>query len=422
MKVSVFAMPTIPATLNERRELKPIGRNTERYQMMLDELREIAVLADELGYDAFSTTEHHLHSEGGEAMPDPLLLYADLAARTNNIHFYPMSLVPTADDPIRLAESLALLDQLTKGRVGVTFARGYQKRWIQILSQGRGSTSLVDQASDVRNREIYNEHVDVILKAWTQDSWDHNGTHYQVPYPYDEGVSGFGGIEWTRLYGSEDEVDENGVIRKIGTTPPPYQRPYPEVWVPYTVSPASMIAAAKRGFACIATEGRPKLFREHALAYREAAREQGHDLRLGEKFGATRSVCIGKTREEAFELAVHTAAFEWHNYFNKFGFAEMFRTAEDPADKPVAFADEVALAKRLIEVRQLLCGTVDDVKRQMEELNTIHPADGEEAGELDWLVWQFFQQGTTPMEVQREQLTLFAEQVLPVVRSTPVSA
>jgi alkanesulfonate monooxygenase SsuD/methylene tetrahydromethanopterin reductase-like flavin-dependent oxidoreductase (luciferase family) len=417
MKVSVFAMPTIPATLKERRAMRPIGRNTERYQMMLDELREIAVIADDLGYDAFSTTEHHLHSEGGEAMPNPLMLYADLAARTKNIHFYPMSLVPTADDPIRMAEDIALLDQLTKGRVGVTFARGYQKRWIQILSQGRGSTSLVDAESDVRNREIYNENVDVILKAWTNDSWDHQGKHYQVPFPYDEGVTGFGGIGWTRQFGSEDEVDEEGVIRKIGLTPPPYQRPYPEVWVPYTVSPASMIAAAQRGFACIATEGRPQPFREHAIKYREAAAEAGHQLRLGERFGATRSVCMGETREEAFKMAVRTAAYEWHNYFNKFGFAEMFRTLEDPADQPVSFADEAALAHRLIEVKQILCGTPEDVREQLEDLNRCHPGEGEEAGELDWLVWQFFQQGTTPPDVQRQQLEWFAEYCMPAVRS-----
>ncbi|MHB8692205.1 MAG: LLM class flavin-dependent oxidoreductase [Solirubrobacteraceae bacterium] len=418
MKVSVFAMPTIPATLEERRELRPIGRNTERYQMMLDELRTIAVLADDLGYDAFSTTEHHLHSEGGEAMPNPLILYADLAARTKRIHFYPMSLVPTANDPIRMAEDIALLDQLTQGRVGVTFARGYQKRWIQILSQGRGATSLVDGAeADQRNREIYNEHVDVILKAWTHDSWEHDGKHYQVPYPHDEGVKGFGGIGWTRQFGSSDEVDEDGVIRKIGLTPPPYQRPYPEVWVPYTMSPKSMLIAAERGFACIATEGRPKAFREHAIAYRDAAAGQGFDLKLGQRFGATRSVCLGKTSEEAFELAVNTSAFEWHNYFNKFGFGEMFRTDADDPVQPVAFADEVALAKRLIETRQLLCGTVDEVRDQLVDLNRCHAEEGEEHGELDWLVWQFFAQGTTPPAVWREQLELFAEHCLPAVRS-----
>ena len=415
MKVSVFAMPTIPATLDERKKMRPIGRNTERYQMMLDELREIAVLADELGYDAFSTTEHHLHSEGGEAMPDPLMLYADLAARTKNIHFYPMSIVPTANDPIRVAESIALLDQLTQGRVGLTFARGYQKRWIEILSQGRGATSLIDADSDQRNREIYNENIDVILKAWTEDSWDHDGKHYQVPYPYEEGITGFGGIEWTRDYGSQDEVDDEGVIRKIGVTPPPFQRPYPEVWIPYTVSPKSMVQAAHRGFACIATEGRPQLFLDHAKTYREEAKKAGFDLKLGERFGATRSVCIGKTREEALDMAIKTSAFEWHNYFNKFGFGEMFRTDDDDPDKPVAFKDEAALAQRLIDVKQLLCGTTEDVKRQLVELHQCH-ADGEEEGQLDWLVWQFFQQGTTPMETQREQLELFATECMPAVR------
>ncbi len=416
MKVSVFAMPTIPATTEERAALRPVGRNTERYQMMLEELRTIAVLADELGYDALSTTEHHLHSEGGEAMPDPLLLYADLAARTRNIHFYPMSLVPTADDPIRMAERIALLDQLTQGRVGLAFARGYQKRWIQILSQGRGATSLIDPDSDQRNREIYDEHIEVIRKAWTQDSWDHNGKHYQVPFPYDEGIPGFGGIEWTRQFGSEDEVDDAGVIRKIGVTPPPYQRPYPEIWVPYRVSPASMRAAARRGFSCIATEADRVRFRQHAIAYREEAAKAGHDLKLGERFGATRSVCLGDTFDEAFELATRTAAYEWHNYFNKFGFAEMFRTADDDPNAPVVFADEAALARRLIEVGQLICGTPDDVRRQVEDLARCHPDKGDEPGDLGWLVWQFFQQGTTPPDVQRRQLEMFAEKVLPAIR------
>ena len=415
MKVSVFAMPTIPATIEERRRLRPIGRNTERYQMMLDELRTIATLADELGYDAFSTTEHHLHSEGGEAMPDPLMLYADLAARTTNIHFYPMSIVASADDPIRISERIALLDQLTRGRVGVCFARGYQKRWIEILSQGRGATSLIDPDSDQRNREIYDEHVEVIRKSWTEDSWDHDGVHYQVPYPFKTGIAGFGGISWTREFGSDDEVDEDGVIRRIGVTPPPYQRPFPEVWVPFTVSPSTMMNAARHGFSCLAVEGRPAAFRAHALAYQAEAARHGHDFGLGERFGATRSVCLGETREEAFDLAVRTAAFEWHHYFNKFGFAEMWRTADDDPDQPVSFADEAALAHRLIEVGQLLCGTPDDVRRQMEDLHRCHPGS-DEAGRLDWLVWQFFQQGTTPLDVQRRQLEMFAEHVLPAVR------
>jgi alkanesulfonate monooxygenase SsuD/methylene tetrahydromethanopterin reductase-like flavin-dependent oxidoreductase (luciferase family) len=56
---------------------------------MLDELRKLAVLADDPGFDVFATTEHHFHSEGYETSVAPLLIYADLAARTRRIKFAP---------------------------------------------------------------------------------------------------------------------------------------------------------------------------------------------------------------------------------------------------------------------------------------------------------------------------------------------
>jgi alkanesulfonate monooxygenase SsuD/methylene tetrahydromethanopterin reductase-like flavin-dependent oxidoreductase (luciferase family) len=105
MKFMLFVLPTVPGTLEDRENLRPIGRNTERYQAMLDELREIAQLADDAGFDVMTTTEHHFHSEGYEASVAPLLLYADLAARTKRIKFGPLGLVPptasisSADQP-----------------------------------------------------------------------------------------------------------------------------------------------------------------------------------------------------------------------------------------------------------------------------------------------------------------------------------
>lgn len=89
----------MPGTLEGRAALRPIGRNNERYQQMLEELRNIAIFADQAGFDAFSTTEHHLHSEGYEASVAPLLLYADLAARTKRIKFAPLGLVLTSLGP-----------------------------------------------------------------------------------------------------------------------------------------------------------------------------------------------------------------------------------------------------------------------------------------------------------------------------------
>src|SRR5438067_13412734 len=136
MKFMLFILPTVPGTLEDRKRLRPIGRNTERYQQMLDEMRKLAVLADDAGFDVFATTEHHFHSEGYETSVAPLLLYADLAARTRRIKFAPLGLVLPAWSPIRAAEELAFLDQLTKGRLYAGLARGYQDRWVNVLGQG----------------------------------------------------------------------------------------------------------------------------------------------------------------------------------------------------------------------------------------------------------------------------------------------
>jgi alkanesulfonate monooxygenase SsuD/methylene tetrahydromethanopterin reductase-like flavin-dependent oxidoreductase (luciferase family) len=64
MKFMLFVLPTVPGTLEDREKLRPIGRNTERYQAMLDELREIAQLADDAGFDVMTTTEHHFTRKG----------------------------------------------------------------------------------------------------------------------------------------------------------------------------------------------------------------------------------------------------------------------------------------------------------------------------------------------------------------------
>ena len=50
MKFMLFVLPTVPGTLDDRKRLRPIGRDNERYQQMLDELRKLAVFADDAGF------------------------------------------------------------------------------------------------------------------------------------------------------------------------------------------------------------------------------------------------------------------------------------------------------------------------------------------------------------------------------------
>lgn len=412
MKIDLFAMPAVPATLEERERLRPIGRSTERYQMMLEELRHLAITADQLGIDAFSTTEHHFHTEGNELSVNPILLFADFAARTKNIKFAPMSIVMTVANPIRVAEDLAILDQLTKGRVAVAFARGYQKRWMQVLGQGAPIATGAGDDVDRQNRERYDENVEILLEAWTKDAISYKGKYFQVPYPHDAGITGWGAPAYTRQFGTPGEIDDDDVIRKIGVCPRPYQEPHPPIWVPVTGGMPSLLNCAKHGWLPWIWESDPAKFLHMCQEYARVARDHGHELALGENCGAVRAITIGDTWDEAFQLAADTTGHDYQEYFGRFGFLELFRNPEDdPNCRPLLFESNEAATKRMIEKGYQICGTVDQVKRHFEQLVKCHGN-----GNLEWLSWNFFYQGTTPRHVQDRQLELFATKIMPEFR------
>src|SRR5690606_22494721 len=104
-------------------------------------------------------------------------------------------------------------DQMTKGRAFAGFARGYQPRWLNTI--GQHYQGLADGNSDPAayenlKKELYEEHWEIIVKAWTQPAFSHYGKHWQIPPK---------GIKWaahesSRNYGRG--VDENGVLTEIG--------------------------------------------------------------------------------------------------------------------------------------------------------------------------------------------------------------
>ncbi len=236
MKFLLFVLPTIPATLEERERLRPIGRNNEKYQQMLEELRQIAQFADEAGFDVLGTTEHHFHSEGLEASVAPLLLYTDLAARTQRLKFASLGLVLPTWDPLRVAEEIAVLDHLTRGRFIAGFARGYQDRWTNVLGQQYHVTGAPMDGSEVdaHNRAVFEEVFRIMKMAWMQDSVQYKSKYYEVPTPYEEGIRRWPvGKTWTAKYGAPGEVDEEGVVRRVCVIPKPYTPPHPPLMAPF---------------------------------------------------------------------------------------------------------------------------------------------------------------------------------------------
>jgi len=413
MKLHLLSLPKMPGDNQELAELKPIGRNVERYSRMLKEVEEIALLAEQYGFTAFGTTEHHFHTEGREALPSPLLLYVKIAQQTENLIFMPTSLVMPARDPLRTAEDVALFDQMFPGRLKFSVARGYQKRWVQTLMQDDNAFSSFkpeEKEADQRNREIFNEYLDVMIKAWTEEAFNYEGNHYQVPYPA-SGIGGWAGWELTRDFGAEGEVDDEGVLHKIGVIPAPATQPHPEMFVPFSGSPQTLIDTAKRGFGVLLLESKPDKFLEQCRKYQQTMADAGKQVGLGEKIAAVRLITLGDSFEEAMEVATRTSGWDFYDYFAKFGFAELFRNEEDDPDEFVKFKDARHCAERMFEAGHLICGTTAEVNEQIAELRKCY-ADGD----LEWLSWEFYQQGNISLDEQKRQLKMFADDVWPNFR------
>jgi len=118
MKFMFFMLPTLPATMEERKTLRPIAMHQDRWNRMIEEVTELAQLAEEVGVDAIAFPEHHLHSEGIEMGSLPVLTQ-HVINNTKRIKVGPIGYVLPGWNPLRLALEIAWLDQLTKGRTHV---------------------------------------------------------------------------------------------------------------------------------------------------------------------------------------------------------------------------------------------------------------------------------------------------------------
>ncbi len=93
----------------------------DKYQLLLDGAR----FADRHGFEAVWTPERHFHAFGG-LYPNPSVVSAAIAAITERVKIRAGSVVSPLHHPIRIAEEWALVDNLSKGRVGISFAAGWQ--------------------------------------------------------------------------------------------------------------------------------------------------------------------------------------------------------------------------------------------------------------------------------------------------------
>ncbi len=209
----------------------PAGK-TER--QIVEEQMAILQAAEDLGFDSVWPAEHHF-SEYGYCVSSALMLAA-LAKTTKRIRLGTGIVVLPFHNPIRVAEEYALLDLMSGGRVDLGIGRGYQPH------EFRGYGVAQEQS-----RGIFNESVEVILQAWTQDRVNFKGVHFN--------------------------------FQDVQVRPKPLQKPHPPIWMA-ALSPESFVQAGRKGFNLLCAPvfgfgGTSAL--ENLDAYRRALKEAGYD-------------------------------------------------------------------------------------------------------------------------------------------------
>lgn len=143
----------------------------DRYAAALD----MAEWADGLGCVTIAVSEHHGSPDG--YLPSPIPMLAAMAARTTTVRLNIAALIAPFHDPLRLAEDLIVLDNLSRGRVDLIIAGGYVHEEFALFDVG-----MHERAARVT------ETVAVLKGAFSGQPFDYRGrTAHLTPAPYRPG-------------------------------------------------------------------------------------------------------------------------------------------------------------------------------------------------------------------------------------------
>jgi len=393
-KVILQLYPMFPADGFEgRKKVRPLGADRDLYQRIVHEWTDVVLAAEKMGVWGASTIEHHFHSEGYEVGPNPGILNAYWAAKTSTINIGSIGYVMATHDPIRVAEETAILDHLTKGRYWVGLARGYQSRWANVLGQWAGSVATVSDgsAADRKNRDVFEERVDQLIAAWTEETVTFDGPTYHAPFPR-SGIGGYPAAHTAKAAGAPGEIDEQGKVARVCVVPKPYQRPHPPIFMATTRSRDSVEYCAKRGFS-------PTYFSptdsvaEFIRFYQEIARQNGFELGLGERQNIVRYPHIAKTHEDFLDRLRKFDLDIYKNYYAPF-FPEL------PA------GDDSSMVEDMQKSEIFNGGSLQECKDLWRDIYDRAPC------EYVTLIWHWAQ---VPTEIMLEELDLFMREILPLL-------
>jgi alkanesulfonate monooxygenase SsuD/methylene tetrahydromethanopterin reductase-like flavin-dependent oxidoreductase (luciferase family) len=187
--------------------------------------------ADAMGFDVYSVIDHHFFQKFSISA-NPLALFSAVAQRTKHIRLRTALHTLPLENPLRLAGQIAMADILTNGRLECGLGRGHA--WLY----GPANVPLEE------SRPRYEESIDILLRAWTQERFSYDGEFYKV--------------------------------KDVTVVPKPLQRPHPRLFTGGT-SDSTYQMAGERGWGILVPPLLPYKVLEGPLSiYKKACTQHGH--------------------------------------------------------------------------------------------------------------------------------------------------
>ena len=305
----------------------------EADQAAIDEQLIQACYAETVGFDGVWLTEHNFTGEA--VYCDPIPFASALAVRTSRVRIGFAVIQMALRHPIRLAVQLALLDNLSRGRIDVGVGRGSLYNEYEYVGYGLRSDDSHERSSEA---------IEVLTRAWTEAPFVHEGKYYQVRLP--------------------------------ALRPRTYQRPHPPIWRS-VVTPRSFAECGRLGVPILTARVPVDRLPERLTLYEDGLIEGGLPApvreRLRRDVAVWRHVYVGDSQAEAEDslaaAVLHTRRHMLHARaaYNPADF-QIDPAVLNPFNDPATSDDD---AVRWSLQTGALCGTATRVAEQMAELRDV---------------------------------------------------
>jgi alkanesulfonate monooxygenase SsuD/methylene tetrahydromethanopterin reductase-like flavin-dependent oxidoreductase (luciferase family) len=368
----------------------PINDRHYPNEVLADTLHKAVAYAkkmDGLGYDTFWMAEHHFQPEGTECIPNLLMMATHIAGQTRNIRIgCGFNIVPMWH-PLRLAEDYAMADVLTGGRVTFGIGRGYHTREVETFG-----APLIDQDA---NRELFEEGVDIVFRAFNEERFSHKGKNYTLP----------------------PEVPYRGyTLKELTLVPRPMRLPV-ECWQPIqSGSDRAFDFMAKYGISGVIGGGSAEggAVERHMVGFQAAYARCGIKLALGEKLALGYQFHIAESREAAMKAA----AGYYEENMKMFGELRLVRAITEQQvaamrDPNLVPTTKLPRIEDAVKAGGFLAGTPADIIAELKAVEKRYPG-------LERVICTM--PLGTPLAVTLEQIERFATEVMPAFRTMKAAA